>query len=290
MSSERCPSNAADAAEAERKGSSSSSHSSSTFLASENLCGQTLLNLVGNGHSILADIRILSERVPSAFWAAASLELGRDSSGKNKKDAGASKKSAGDSADQGFLNLFHTSSSTSNSSSKGKDVRNVDFASDDNNGSSSSKKNDMEEGKKYAPFLFDFSYLHNPEEWEASLALLPSKEGGSNNQEHADPLKAKDFENLLELEREFAVNQRQSIEEFYELFFSIYDYQKELNQFVEDLNKGFYIQYTVESVLLDLEGRALLCEAVWLYGVMLIMMERLLPVRYLYVNQLSRTS
>ncbi|EED92001.1 hypothetical protein THAPSDRAFT_34228, partial [Thalassiosira pseudonana CCMP1335] len=153
------------------------------FLSNDNLCGRTLLELVGRGHSILADIKILSEREPSQ---------------------------------------------------------------------------DTDDVKKYVPFLFDFSYLHNPQEWEATPA-------------------AESSESLLELEREFAVNHRKAIEEFYELFYSIYDYQVALNQFSSDLTKGFFIQYTVESVLLDLEGRALLCEAVWLYGVMLMLMERLLP-------------
>ena len=61
----------------------SSSSSSSTFLASENLCGQTLLSLVGKGHSILANIRILSERVPCAFLAAASLDKRENDGGGN---------------------------------------------------------------------------------------------------------------------------------------------------------------------------------------------------------------
>ena len=85
-------------------------------------------------------------------------------------------------------------------------------------------------------------------------------------------------DNLLELEREFAINHRASILEYYELFYSIYNYQKELNTFIHDLTQGYYIQYTVESVLLDVDGRALLCESVWLYGVILMLMERLLPV------------
>ena len=39
----------------------------SAFLSNDNLCGRTLLELVGRGHSILADIKILSERVPPAI-------------------------------------------------------------------------------------------------------------------------------------------------------------------------------------------------------------------------------
>ncbi|KAL7541370.1 hypothetical protein ACHAXR_010852 [Thalassiosira sp. AJA248-18] len=255
-------------------------NNSSTFLAPENLCGQTLLTLVGNGHSLLADIRILSERVPSAFWAAASLSS-PGGGGENKE--GAKKKGDSSVNDGGSFmnNIFHSSNgATSSSSSSSSSASKYYGEMDSTPSSSSSKKNDLEEAKKYAPFLFDFSYLHNPEGWEASLAP-PTKEGSNSSDDNAAAApkeKEKESESLLELEREFAVNHRQSVEEYYELFFSIYKYQQELNRFVEDLTKGFYIQYTVESVLLDLDGRALLCEAVWLYGVMLILMERVLPV------------
>lgn len=225
-----------------------------TFLHEDNLCGSTLLNLVSSGHSILVDIRILSERVPTAFFAAASLDKDRGDVRSGSKREGS--KRASSTSDGLFLNIFGHSSSSNGAA--------VDqsTASDDVNNSGSN--NDMQESKKYAPFLFDFSYLNNPEEFEQSLALSRRNEPSA--------------ENLLELEREFAINHRQSIEEYYDLFYSIYKYQKELNQFVDELSKGYYIQYTIESVLLDKDGRQLLCEGVWLFGVILIHMESLLPV------------
>jgi WASH complex subunit strumpellin len=209
------------------------SGSSSLFLAPENLCGQTLLSIVGRGHSILADIRILSERVPPAFLAAAQLDDDKPQ----------------EAAPAGLFGYF---------SGPVKQTK------------SAESKEDTEDVKKYVPFLFDFSYLHNPEEWEASLSIPPSNNLELQSQQSA--------ENIADLEREFAINHRSILEEFYELFYSIYEYQEEVNQFANDLTKGYFIQYTVESVLLDLDGRALLCEAVWLYGVMLMMMERFLPV------------
>lgn len=233
-----------------------------TFLHEDNLCGSTLLNLVSSGHSILADIRILSERVPTAFFAAASLDKDRGDVRSGSKREGS--KRASSTSDGLFLNIFGHSSSSSSGAAVDQST-----ASDDGNNSSN---NDMQESKKYAPFLFDFSYLNNPEEFEQSLALPSSS---TSNEDAGEP----SAENLLELEREFAINHRQSIEEYYDLFYSIYKYQKELNQFVDDLSKGYYIQYTIESVLLDKDGRQLLCEGVWLYGVILIHMEHLLPVR-----------
>ena len=84
---------------------------------------------------------------------------------------------------------------------------------------------------------------------------------------------------LQQLEREFTINHHDGITEFYNLFYSIHDYQEELRTFINDLMTGYFIQYTAESVLLDVHGRVLLCEAIWLLGVMLMLMERLLPVR-----------
>eukprot|EP00984_Skeletonema_dohrnii_P031593 scaffold24260_cov78-Skeletonema_dohrnii-CCMP3373.AAC.1 len=165
-----------------------------------------------------------------------------------------------------FLNLFgkeeRRSSSKPPTASSSSEVR-----LDDNQKKSSS---DMEDAKKYTPFLFDFSYLHNPEEFEATLTnqdTTTTTDGGNNNA----------AEDMADLEREFAINHLPTIQEYYTLFTSIYNYQSELNRFSSDLTKGYFIQYTVESVLLDQEGRALLCEAVWLYGVILIVLERLLP-------------
>jgi WASH complex subunit strumpellin len=204
----------------------------SLFLAPENLCGQTLLSIVGRGHSILADIRILSECVPSAFLAAAQSDEDEPQN----------------TAHTGLLGFFR------NNAPKPTQVQEL--------------SEDTDDVEKYTPFLFDFSYLHHPHEQEASLSVLSS----DSNSER------KHLESLDELEREFAVNHQSIIEKFYKLFSFIYDYQVELNQFENDLSKGYFIQYTVESVLLDQDGRVLLCEAVWLYGVMLIMMERFLPV------------
>jgi len=163
-----------------------------------------------------------------------------------------------------FLNLF--GKEERRSSNKPPTASSSTNNLDDNQKSSC----DMEDAKKYTPFLFDFSYLHNPEEFEATLTNhrdATTTDGGNGNA----------AEDMADLEREFAINHLPTIQEYYTLFTSIYNYQLELNRFSSDLTKGYFIQYTVESVLLDQEGRALLCEAVWLYGVILIVLERLLP-------------
>lgn len=167
----------------------------------------------------------------------------------------------------GFLNLFGKDDQSRRTSSSTAAAAAVLDDTDNNNihGNNNNNNGDMEDAKKYTPFLFDFSYLHNPEEFEAKLTQEKVSSSSNNNISIAD------------LEREFAINHITQITEYYNLFTSIYNYQNELNTFASNLHKGYYIQYTVESVLLDIDGRALLCEAVWLYGVILIMLERLLP-------------
>ena len=117
----------------------SSSSSSSTFLASENLCGQTLLSLVGKGHSILANIRILSERVPCAFLAAASLDNKRENNGGIGKRGSSAARSSSTSSDGLFLNIFGQSSSTADQS-RSKDDNQL---TDDGTATTSSNRNDM---------------------------------------------------------------------------------------------------------------------------------------------------
>jgi hypothetical protein len=76
----------------------------SAFLSNDNLCGRTLLELVGRGHSILADIKILSERVPPAILVAANLD------GK-----AADAKSSASEEKGGFLNIFGQTSAAKSS-------------------------------------------------------------------------------------------------------------------------------------------------------------------------------
>jgi hypothetical protein len=218
----------------------------------------------------------MSERVPVAFLRAASSSASRDgasSGGGGKK--GASGVERGPSSHY-LLSMFSSSSSSAAAAAANEKSRRGSYDSSIDDGGTGGGYDADEEAGNCSRFLFDFSYLHNPEEMEAglssSLVSPATSTPGSSSSSSTDD------RDVLELERVFAVNHRKSIEEYYDLFYSIYEYQRVLNAFVEDLTCGYYIQYTVESVLLDIEGRALLCEAIWLYGVMLILMERLFPV------------
>ena len=54
-------------------------------------------------------------------------------------------------------------------------------------------------------------------------------------------------------------------------------YHADLNSFLSDLSSGYYIQYTLDNLLQDVEGRQLLIETVYLYGSMLLLMEKHIP-------------
>lgn len=67
------------------------------------------------------------------------------------------------------------------------------------------------------------------------------------------------------------------MERFYLLFESIWKYQQDVHKFIEDLDNGYYIQHSLESILDENEGKQLLAEALYLYGVMLLFMDEKLP-------------
>lgn len=45
---------------------------------------------------------------------------------------------------------------------------------------------------------------------------------------------------------------------FYLAFESTHQYAADLKQFIDELNRGYYIQQTLESVLQDVEGKQLM--------------------------------
>lgn len=86
---------------------------------------------------------------------------------------------------------------------------------------------------------------------------------------------------------------------FYLSFESVFEYGTDLNNFIRDLNEGLYIQTTLYSIFQDEEGRQLVCESLYLYAVMLLVLdifipgdtrEKLLVSYYRYHSQSSDSS
>lgn len=112
---------------------------------------------------------------------------------------------------------------------------------------------DRADQQRYGDIIFDFSYFKGPEFWESKLETKPE---------------------LQDLDEEFRENNIEIVTRFYLAFQSVHKYIVDLNRYLDDLNEGVYIQQTLETVLLNEDGKQLLCEALYLYGVMLLVIDQ----------------
>ncbi|KAL1465122.1 hypothetical protein WDU94_004714 [Cyamophila willieti] len=110
--------------------------------------------------------------------------------------------------------------------------------------------------KKYSDLIIDFSYFGQSE-------IIDKKIEGSQQ--------------LQELDEKIRDTYLEVLVRFYVVFENIYKFAINLNQFVENLDNNVYIQESMESIFLDQEGCQLMCEALYLYGVMLLVTELYVP-------------
>jgi WASH complex subunit strumpellin len=87
--------------------------------------------------------------------------------------------------------------------------------------------------------LFDFNYFKNIDSIETQIR---------NNHE------------LYDLDEELSDNYGEILERFYTLFLSIYTYIEDYNKLVSDLLKEKYIQFNIETVLQNPDGKRLISE------------------------------
>eukprot|EP00124_Ichthyophonus_hoferi_P003041 Ihof_evm1s240 gene=Ihof_evmTU1s240 len=128
------------------------------------------------------------------------------------------------------------------------------------------------ERDKYCDIIHDFHYF--------TMMEIVEKKISSN-------------EELQELDNEFQENCVEILTKFLDTFAAIYKYAVDLNGYIEDLERGNYIHQTIEKILLDQDGKQLLVEALYLYGIMLmtvdqtidgVVRERLLVSSYRYLK------
>uniref|UniRef100_A0A8W7PH59 Strumpellin n=1 Tax=Anopheles coluzzii TaxID=1518534 RepID=A0A8W7PH59_ANOCL len=155
------------------------------FLAENNVCGQTILQIVAEGNTIICELLRLKDYVPELFYL------------KTK-----------------------------------------------------------EEQQKYGEIVKDFGYFQIADAQEAKI--------------EAD-------ERLRLLDEELRENYIVTLNRFYIVFESIHKYVKDLNTFIEELNAGLFIQQSMEKVFQDAEGKQLMCEALYLYGMMLLVVDLHIP-------------
>uniref|UniRef100_A0A3Q3W3I2 WASH complex subunit 5 n=1 Tax=Mola mola TaxID=94237 RepID=A0A3Q3W3I2_MOLML len=115
------------------------------------------------------------------------------------------------------------------------------------------KLKDKSDQQKYGDIICDFSYFKGPEYYEGKLEAKPD---------------------LQDLDEEFRENNIEILSRFYLAFESVHKYIVDLNRYLDDLHEGVYIQQTLETVLLNEDGKQLLCEALYLYGVMLLVIDQ----------------
>lgn len=108
--------------------------------------------------------------------------------------------------------------------------------------------------------VFDFHYLQNPDIREERIE--------ANTR-------------LMELDDEFREEYIDILKRFYLLFESILKFVNDYNKYIEEVEDGIFIQLTMDLILLNPDGKQLMAEALYLYGVMLILLDELIigPVR-----------
>lgn len=109
-----------------------------------------------------------------------------------------------------------------------------------------------QEQMKYGEILADFSYFKSADYFDNRIESRVE---------------------LQDLDEEFRENHIEILTRFYQAFAGVHKYATDLNRFLEDLEEGVYIQQTMESVLLNDDGKQLMCEVLFLYGVMLMVID-----------------
>ena len=114
------------------------------------------------------------------------------------------------------------------------------------------------EEKNYKDIIHDFS-LFKP-----------------NNLDKLDEKYAQDQE-LRERDEDFRINNIEIIDRFFQLFLSIYQYISDWKTFVDQVNKLKFVQHTIDTILTNKKIRPLFCESVFSAGVMLLLVDKLIP-------------
>lgn len=66
------------------------------------------------------------------------------------------------------------------------------------------------------------------------------------------------FQVLNDFNEELKENNLDIINQFYFLFENVYKYVRDLNEYIDEVEEGVYIQHTLETMFLTIEGKQLL--------------------------------
>ncbi|XP_076032316.1 WASH complex subunit strump [Oratosquilla oratoria] len=112
------------------------------------------------------------------------------------------------------------------------------------------------EQQKYQDVVLDFTYFKAPEGFKKKI---------------------EDSSSLQELDDEIRESHNAIVCRIYDAFESVQRYVSELISFVQELGEGVFIQRTLENTFSDEDGKQLLCEGLYLYGVMLLVVDTQFP-------------
>lgn len=109
-----------------------------------------------------------------------------------------------------------------------------------------------ESSPEYAKIICDFKYFTVQDSFEKAI---------------------QDSAELLQRDDEFRQTHFELLDRFFKLFRGVYGYAQELNRYVEEIREGMYISQTIESILVNQDGKQLMCEIFYLFGVMLLLLD-----------------
>lgn len=116
----------------------------------------------------------------------------------------------------------------------------------------------MDGKNKFADIVFDFGYFEKLDANEKRIEDDPV----SQPIYYYKPLFSKQYhitiQDIDSFDKRFRDSYIEIIKRFYLAFESIHQYVVDLNSFIEELNDGFYIQQTLETVFQDEEGKQML--------------------------------
>lgn len=105
---------------------------------------------------------------------------------------------------------------------------------------------------KYSAIIFDYDYFSKSEYYDNIIDKNPL---------------------LQDIDEEFRENNIEILRRFYKAFESVLLYITDLISFLESLENGVFIQQTMDSLMGHPEGKQLLAESLYLYGIMLLVID-----------------
>eukprot|EP00035_Acanthoeca_spectabilis_P022186 m.442450 g.442450 ORF g.442450 m.442450 type:complete len:1163 (-) comp18809_c0_seq1:1689-5177(-) len=109
-----------------------------------------------------------------------------------------------------------------------------------------------EKNSKMGMLVLDFTYYKSAEWYDNRIDSSPE---------------------LQDMDEELRENYTEILTRFYKAFESVYKYMLDVNRMLEDLEEGVFIQQTMDSVMQNEDGKQLMAESLFLYGVMLLVID-----------------